>query len=87
MSESGNGYFAVPEGNTHWLAKEKFSSVRKEMEDERSYLQMIDLAELKLWGEFRMKWKSGMKYNISLQIMEKSKVQMEKTDKIEDVVV
>ena len=28
-----------------------------------------------------------MKYNISSQIMEKSKVQMEKTDEIEDVVV
>ena len=34
-----------------------------------------------------MKWKSGMKYNISSQIMEKSKVQMEKMDEIEDVVV
>ena len=48
---------------------------------------MIDLAELKFWGEFGMKWKSGMKYNILLQIMEKSKVQMEKTDEKEDVVV
>ena len=87
VSESGNGCFAVPERNTHWLAKEKFSSVWKETEDERSYLQMIDLAELKFWGEFGMKWKSGMKYNILSQIMEKSKVQMEKTDEIEDVVV
>ena len=31
--ESGNGCFAVPELNTHWLAKEKFSSVTKETED------------------------------------------------------
>ena len=85
--ESGNGCFAVPELNTHWLAKEKFSNVTKETEDERSYLQMIDLAELKFWGEFGMKWKSGMKYNISSQIMKKSKVQMEKKDEIEDVVV
>ena len=47
---------------------------------------MIDLAELKFWGEFGMKWKSGMKYNILSQIMEKSKRQMEKMEEIEDVV-
>ena len=87
VSESGNGCFAVPERNTHWLAKEKFSNVSKETEHERTYLQMIDLAELKFWGEFGRKWKSGLKYNISSKIIEKSKMQMEKTDEKEDVVI
>ena len=87
VSKNGNGCFAVPERNTHWLAKEKFRNVSKETEYERSYLQMIDLTELKFWGEFGMKWKNGMKYNISSKIMEKSKLKMEKTDEKEDVVV
>ena len=85
ITEKGDKCFANPERLTHWLSLEKFKKISKETEDKRKTLPMIDLTELKFWGEFGMHWRSGSRYEMTSKIKERSIVKHEKTDESLDI--
>ena len=87
VTEKGDGCFANPENLTHWLSIEKFNEISNKSVLDRKTLPMIDLNELKFWGEFGMHWKSGNKYEITEKIKQRSIVNGEKTDELLDVTV
>ena len=64
---------------------EKFSTVKKDVLEERKMLPMIDLTELKIWGDFGMHWKSGAKYTLMTKDQEASETYITKTDEEENV--
>ena len=87
VTEKGDGCFANPERLMHWLSVEKFKKISKETEDERKTLPMIDLTELKFWGEFGMHWRSGRRYEVTSKVKQRSIVKGEKTDESLEITV
>ena len=87
VTEKGDGCFADPERLTHWLSVEKLKKISKESEEERKRLPMIDLMELKFWGEFGMHWRSGSRYELKSKIKERSIVKGEKSDESLNITV
>ena len=85
VTDNGSGMFGFPERFTHWLSIEKFVHITKEVEDERKRLPMIDLAELRNWGEFGCHWLSGSKYSVTVKVAQASRTHIAKTNEEEIV--